>query len=193
MKTTMEPLLTVQLVGCLDAALAQFRICRSLVGFLNFKLGALVTVDNICVVLLLFSVWWLKTKKFVKNWDDTQRLPHEVAEQGLPSCPPPTRSKGSTVGRKVPPWDFGFRMKDKVSYIPTCAMTIKEIHMYCGWSIFSQFSCSFPHCTMLWPMPPPLGKTIITKLQLMIGMKKSAKKMFSSKNPLPLLAKTGQL
>ena len=57
MKTTMEPLLTVQLVGCLDAALAQFRIRRSLVGFLNFKLGALVAVDNICVVLLLFSVW----------------------------------------------------------------------------------------------------------------------------------------
>ena len=51
------PLLTVQLVGCLDTALAQFRIRRSLVGFLNFKLGALVAVDNIYVVLLLFSVW----------------------------------------------------------------------------------------------------------------------------------------
>ena len=51
------PLLTVQLVGCLDTALAQFRIRRSLVGFLNFKLGALVAVDNIYVVLLLYSVW----------------------------------------------------------------------------------------------------------------------------------------
>ena len=57
METTMEPLLTVQLVGCLDTALAQFRIRRSLVGFLNFKLGALVAVDNIYVVLLLYSVW----------------------------------------------------------------------------------------------------------------------------------------
>ena len=57
METTMEPLLTVQLVGCLDTTLAQFRIRRSLVGFLNFKLGALVAVDNIYVVLLLFSVW----------------------------------------------------------------------------------------------------------------------------------------
>ena len=51
------PLLTVQLVGCLDTTLAQFRIRRSLVGFLNFKLGALVAVDNIYVVLLLYSVW----------------------------------------------------------------------------------------------------------------------------------------